>query len=135
MLPIKTVNGATVYMKDVATVHDGFVPQTNIVRTNGSRGVLLTVTRNGKASTLAIVNAVKDALPRIMGTVTQDLKLSVFGDQSLFVRSAIGGVVREDADRGGADRRRDPAVPGKLAQHADRMHLDSALDSDVASSF
>ncbi|PWT85245.1 MAG: RND transporter, partial [Blastocatellia bacterium] len=95
MLPIKTVNGATVYMKDVATVHDGFVPQTNIVRTNGSRGVLLTVTRNGRASTLAIVNAVKDALPEIMGTMTQDLKLSAFGDQSLFVRSAIGGVVRE----------------------------------------
>jgi multidrug efflux pump subunit AcrB len=94
-LPIKTVNGATVYMKDVATVHDGFVPQTNIVRTNGSRGVLLTVTRNGKASTLAIVNAVKGELPRIMGTLNQDLKLSVFGDQSLFVRSAIGGVVRE----------------------------------------
>src|SRR3984893_3943057 len=94
-LPIKTVSGATIYMKDVATVHDGFIPQTNIVRTNGSRGVLLTITRNGKASTLAIVNAVKDELPRIMGTLTQDLKLSVFGDQSLFVRSAIGGVVRE----------------------------------------
>src|SRR6202521_2253422 len=94
-LPIKTVNGATVYMKDVATVHDGFVPQGNIVRTNGSRGVLLTVTRNGRASTLAVVNAVKNELPRIMGTVTQDLKLSAFGDQSLFVRSAIGGVVRE----------------------------------------
>ncbi len=94
-LPVKTVNGATIYMKDVATVHDGFIPQTNIVRTNGSRGVLLTVTRNGQASTLAIVNAVKNALPRITATVPQDLKLSVFGDQSLFVRSAIGGVVRE----------------------------------------
>src|SRR5678809_1663349 len=55
-LPIKTVNGATIYMKDVATVHDGFVPQQNIVRTNGSRGVLLTVTRNGNASTLSIVS-------------------------------------------------------------------------------
>jgi len=94
-LPIKTVNGATIYMKDVATVHDGFIPQTNIVRTNGSRGVLLTITRNGRASTLAIVNAVKNELPRITSTVTQDLKLSVFGDQSLFVRAAIGGVVRE----------------------------------------
>src|SRR6476660_3197934 len=94
-LPIKTVNGATIYMKDVATVHDGFVPQTNIVRTNGSRGVLLTVTRNGRASTLSVVNAVKDTLPRVMSTVTEDLKLAVFGDQSLFVRSAIGGVVRE----------------------------------------
>src|SRR3954463_3916816 len=94
-LPIKTVNGATIYMKDVATVHDGFIPQTNIVRTNGSRGVLLTITRNGRASTLAIVNAVKQTLPAVMTTVTQDLKLSIFGDQSLFVRSAIGGVVRE----------------------------------------
>src|SRR6516164_1642122 len=94
-LPIKTVNGATIYMKDVATVHDGFVPQQNIVRTNGSRGVLLTVTRNGNASTLAIVNAVKNALPNVMATIPQDLKLSVFGDQSLFVRSAVAGVVRE----------------------------------------
>src|SRR5215813_8468264 len=94
-LPIKTVNGATVYIRDVATVHDGFVPQTSIVRTNGSRGVLLTVTRNGRASTLTVVNAVKDALPRILSTVTQDLHLSVFGDQSLFVRSALLGVVRE----------------------------------------
>jgi multidrug efflux pump subunit AcrB len=94
-LPIKTVNGATISMKDVATVHDGFIPQASIVRTNGSRGVLLTVTRNGQASTLAIVKAVKSALPRITETISQDLKLSVFGDQSLFVRSAIGGVVRE----------------------------------------
>src|SRR5262252_2508671 len=94
-LPIKTVNGATVYLKDVATVHDGFVPQTNIVRTNGARGVLLTVTRNGKASTLAIVNAVKRELPGIMDRVSRDLKLSILGDQSLFVRAAIGSVVRE----------------------------------------
>jgi multidrug efflux pump subunit AcrB len=94
-LPIKVVNGATISMKDVATVHDGFVPQQNIVRTNGSRGVLLTVTRNGKASTLSIVNAVKNALPKVMQTTPPELNLSVFGDQSLFVRSAIEGVVRE----------------------------------------
>ena len=94
-LPIKTVNGATIYMKDVATVHDGFSPQTSLVRTNGSRGVLLTVTRTGKTSTLAIVNAVKNALPKVMATIPAELKLSVFGDQSLFVRAAVGGVVRE----------------------------------------
>ena len=94
-LPIKTVNGATVYIRDVATVRDGYVPQQNIVRTNGSRGVLLTVTRNGNASTLAIVNAVKSALPKIMDNVSHDLSLSVFGDQSLFVRAAISSVVRE----------------------------------------
>src|SRR4029077_19041006 len=88
-LPIKTVNGATIYMKDVATVHDGYVPQQNIVRTNGARGVLLTVTRNGNASTLAIVDAVKKALPKILATLPSALKISVFGDQSVFVRAAI----------------------------------------------
>ena len=62
------MNGATVYMKDVAQVRDGFSVQNNIVRTNGIRGVLMTVTRTGKASTLAIVNAVKTALPRILPT-------------------------------------------------------------------
>jgi multidrug efflux pump subunit AcrB len=94
-LPIKTVNGATIFMKDVATVHFGFQPQQSIVRTNGGRGVLLTVTRGGKASTLAIVDAVRNALPRIMSTLPPALKLSVFGDQSVFVRASIAGVLRE----------------------------------------
>ncbi|HLM97920.1 MAG TPA: efflux RND transporter permease subunit [Bryobacteraceae bacterium] len=94
-LPIKTVNGATVYIKDVAQVHDGFNVQTNIVRTNGSRGVLLTITRNGQASTLAIVDAVKAALPRILSTVTTALKVDLLFDQSLFVRASVEGVERE----------------------------------------
>jgi multidrug efflux pump subunit AcrB len=94
-LPIKTVNGATVYIKDVAQVHDGFQVQNNIVRTNGSRGVLMTVTRNGKASTLSIVNAVKSALPRILANVTPELKVVALADQSIFVRASIRGVVRE----------------------------------------
>ena len=94
-LPIKTVNGATVYMKDVAQVHDGFSVQNNIVRTNGQRGVLLTITRNGKASTLDIVDAVKAALPRILSTVPKELKVEPLFDQSVFVRAAIQGVERE----------------------------------------
>ena len=94
-LPIKTVNGATVYIRDVAQVHDGFQVQNNIVRTNGSRGVLLTITRNGQASTLKIVNAVKAALPRILANVTPELKVTALADQSIFVRAAIRGVVRE----------------------------------------
>jgi CzcA family heavy metal efflux pump len=94
-LPIKTVNGATVYIKDVAHVHDGFSVQTNIVRTNGNRGVLLTVTRNGKASTLDIVDRVKSTLPRILATVPPELKVSTLADQSVFVRASIEGVVRE----------------------------------------
>ena len=94
-LPIKTVNGATVYMKDVAQVRDGFSVQNNIVRTNGSRGVLMTVTRTGKASTLAIVNDVKAALPRILATIPPELKVTTLADQSIFVRASIKGVVRE----------------------------------------
>ena len=94
-LPIKTVNGATVYMKDVAQIHDGFSVQNNIVRTNGSRGVLITITRNGQASTLAIVNAVKAALPRILANVPPELKVVALADQSIFVRASIRGVVRE----------------------------------------
>ena len=94
-LPIKTVNGATVYIKDVAQVHDGFNVQGNIVRSNGLRGVLLTVTRNGKASTLDIVNAVKAALPRILSTVPPELKVLPLADQSVFVRASIDGVERE----------------------------------------
>ena len=94
-LPIKTVNGATVYIKDVAQVRDGFQVQNNIVRTNGSRGVLITITRNGKASTLAIVDAVKAALPRILANVPPQLKVTALGDQSVFVKASIEGVLRE----------------------------------------
>jgi multidrug efflux pump subunit AcrB len=94
-LPIKTVNGVTVYVKDVAQVHDGFQVQNNIVRTNGSRGVLITITRNGQASTLAIVNAVKAALPNILANLPADLKVVSLADQSVFVRASIQGVVRE----------------------------------------
>ncbi len=94
-LPIKTVNGATIYIKDVAQVHDGYSVQNNIVRTNGSRGVLITVTRNGKASTLSIVNAVKAALPGVLANITPELKVTALADQSVFVRASIQGVIRE----------------------------------------
>src|SRR3954452_14332691 len=94
-LPIKTVNGATVYIKDVAQVRDGFQVQNNIVRTNGARGVLITITRNGKASTLSIVNAVKAALPNILANIPAELKVVALADQSIFVRASIQGVVRE----------------------------------------
>ena len=95
-LPIKTVNGATVYMKDVAQVRDGYSVQTNIVRTNGTRGVLMTVTRNGNASTLAIVNAGEGcACRRFSPTLPPELKVAALADQSLFVRASIQGVLRE----------------------------------------
>src|SRR5258708_17644527 len=93
--PVKGVNGAAVYMRDVAQVHDGYAVQTSIVRTNGTRGALLTVLRNGKASTLTIVEAVKAALPKILAGLTSELKVRQFFDQSLFVRASVAGVVRE----------------------------------------
>src|ERR1035437_4841230 len=94
-MPLRVVNGATVYLKDVAQVRDGYSVQTSIVRTNGTRGALLTVMRSGKASTLAVVNGVKAALPKILAGLPPALKVRELFDQSLFVRAAINGVVRE----------------------------------------
>ncbi len=94
-MPIRVVNGATVYIKDVAQVRDGYAVQTSIVRTNGTRGTLMTVLRNGRASTLAIVNAVKERLPKILDGLPKELHVRQLFDQSLFVRAAINGVVRE----------------------------------------
>src|SRR3954454_11054707 len=95
LMPLRVINGATVYLKDVAQVRDGYSVQTSIVRTNGSRGALLTVLRNGKASTLAVVDNVKAALPKILAGLPPALKVRQLFDQSIFVRAAINGVVRE----------------------------------------
>jgi multidrug efflux pump subunit AcrB len=94
-LPIKTVRGATVYMKDIGQVRDGFAVQTNIVRENGRRGSLITVLKNGEASTLDIVRAVQVALPRILSGLPPALNVTQLFDQSVFVRAAIGDVLRE----------------------------------------
>jgi multidrug efflux pump subunit AcrB len=94
-LPIRTVNGATVYIRDVAQVRDGYSVQYNIVRTNGTRGALLTILRNGKASTLEIVDKVKAALPKILRSMPEGLEVRQMFDQSIFVKAAINGVVRE----------------------------------------
>jgi len=94
-MPIRVVNGATVYIKDVAQVRDGYAVQTSIVRTNGTHGTLMQVLRNGRASTLDIVNAVKKRLPAILAGLPRDLQVRQLFDQSLFVRAAINGVVRE----------------------------------------
>src|SRR5579863_3648170 len=94
-LPVKTVNGVTIYMHDVAHVRDGFSPQTNIVRQNGTRGTLISVLKNGGASTIDIVKNIKAMLPQIATTLPEELKMSLLFDQSLFVRAAIEGVIRE----------------------------------------
>ena len=94
-IPIKTIGDTTIYMKDVAWVRDGFPPQTNIVRVNGQRSVLLTIQKAGDASTLDVISGIKSILPRIATTVPTQLKMSPLADQSIFVKGAISGVVRE----------------------------------------
>lgn len=94
-IPIKTVDGAPVYMRDVAQVRDGYQVQTNVVRINGGLAALLTVLRHGGASTLAVVQGVKDLLPKIQATLPASLHISQLFDQSLFVRASVEGVVRE----------------------------------------
>jgi multidrug efflux pump subunit AcrB len=94
-IPIKTVGGTTIYVRDVAWVRDGFPPQTNIVRVNGQRSVLLTIQKAGDASTLKVIASIKSLLPQIATTVPAQLKMDPLADQSVFVLGAIGGVVRE----------------------------------------
>ncbi len=94
-LPIKTVNGATIYMRDVAHIRDGFSPQTNIVRANGQRGVLMSVYKTGSASTLDIVKRVKQSIQNYSGSIPEGLHIAMLFDQSLFVRASIYGVLRE----------------------------------------
>jgi len=94
-LPIKTVGGAVIRIGDVAQVHDGYQPQQNIVRLNGVRGVLLTILKSGAASTLSVVDGVKKAMPQILSGLPPELEAKEFADQSLFVRAAVNGVVKE----------------------------------------
>jgi CzcA family heavy metal efflux pump len=94
-LPVKTVNGSTIYMRDVAHIRDGFAPQTNIVRQDGVRGTLMSVYKIGSASTLSIVQAVKNVIPIAAQALPRDITIKPLFDQSLFVRASINGVLRE----------------------------------------
>ena len=93
--PIKVVGNSTIYVRDVANVRNGFVPQTNIIRRDGARGVLLSILKAGSASTLNVVQGIKDILPRVAATLPPSLKIDSLADQSIFVRASISGVVRE----------------------------------------
>src|ERR1700756_1701096 len=94
-LPVKTVNGSTIYLREVAHVRDGFSPQTNVVLANGQRGTLMSVYKTGNASTLSIVDRVKQTLKDYAPSLPDGLNVTTFFDQSLFVRAAIQGVLRE----------------------------------------
>jgi multidrug efflux pump subunit AcrB len=94
-LPVKQVNGVTIYIRDVANVRDGYTPQVNMVVSNGIKAALLPVLKNGDASTLEVVSRVRKALPQIAATLPQDLEIKPLFDQSIFVSSALDGVIRE----------------------------------------
>jgi multidrug efflux pump subunit AcrB len=94
-LPIKAVNGAMIYIRDVAHVRDGYPPQTNIVRVNGSRAILMSVMKTGSSSTLDIIKGVQSVLANMKGQLPPQLQINPLSDQSIFVRGAINGVIRE----------------------------------------
>ncbi len=94
-LPVKKINGAVIYLRDVATAHDGFAVQTNIVNKDGRRGCLLTVLKAGNASTLSVVERVKNLIPTIRATLPPGVDLEVMADQSFFVKASVNGVVKE----------------------------------------
>jgi multidrug efflux pump subunit AcrB len=96
-IPIRYVNGAMVYVRDVAFVHDGFTPQTNLVRRDGRHSALLPVLTSGSASTLAVVSGVRNLMPKIQAGLPKSLNVDFLFDQSLFVRASITGVLREGA--------------------------------------
>ena len=94
-IPIKTINGSTIYMRDIAHVRDGFSPQTNIVRQDGVHGVLMSMYKIGRGSTITIVNAIKNMVPVALLSLPQGVTVRALFDQSLFVRASINGVLRE----------------------------------------
>src|SRR5271157_3316576 len=94
-LPVKTMNGSTLYMRDVAHVRDGFIPQTNIVRQDGVRGVLMSIYKLGGSSTITVVNAIKAMVPLAAQSLPPELTIRALFDQSLFVRASIKGVLYE----------------------------------------
>src|SRR4030081_3555422 len=99
-LPVRVIDGGTVYMRDIANVRDGYAVQTNVVRQDGQRSVLLTVQKAGNSSTLAIVANILAALPKIKATLPSQLNIRPLFDQSLFVRASLQGVLREGAIAG-----------------------------------
>ena len=94
-MPVERVNGATIYLHDVASVASGFAPQTNIVRQDGRRGVLVSIVKSGTASTLDVVSGIRHLIPVVATTLPPQLKIEPLGDQSIFVRGAVSGVIRE----------------------------------------
>jgi multidrug efflux pump subunit AcrB len=94
-VPVKQVGNSTIYLKDIAHVSNGYIPQTNVVRHNGRRGVLISIIKAGSASTLSVVSGIRQLLPHVEQTLLPQLRVQPLADQSVFVRAAIEGVVHE----------------------------------------
>jgi len=94
-LPVRVIGNSTIYLRDVAHVRDGYAPQTNVVRQDGRRGTLVTILKTGSASTLDVVAGIRSLLPRVAATLPPELRVQPLADQSIFVRAAVSGVVRE----------------------------------------
>ncbi len=130
-IPIKKVGGATVFLSDVAHVRDGWAVQQNIVRAEGKRSVLLTIIKNGNASTLDVVNRVKAALPEIKKAAPPGMNIELLFDQSVFVQNAINSVLHEGAIAAAPDRPDDPDLSRLLALDRRRHGVDPAVDPDL----
>ena len=131
-IPIKVVNGATVFVRDVGQVHDGWLVQQNVVRDNGRRSVLLSIIKNGNASTVAVVNAVHKALQTARAAAPPGMQITELFDQSVFVKQSVGRRAARGRDRGRTDRADDPFVPGIVAVDRRGHDLDPAVDPDLA---
>ena len=130
-LPIRDVDGVPVYIHDVANVHEGSPPQTNLVRVDGSNAVLMTILKTGSASTLDVIAGVKALLPKLRETLPKSLKLVAVGDQSTFVKAAYQFGHLRRRRRGDADGADDPHLSRQLALDAHHHDLDSARNSDL----
>ena len=124
-----TRNGTVIYVRDVAHVRDGYPPQTNMVRRDGRRGVLMSVLKTGSASTLDIIKEIKQRIPGVLTQLPPGFNIDLVGDQSLFVRGAISGVVREAVIAAALTALMILLVPRQRAQHADHRDLHSRCRS------
>ncbi len=128
-MPIKTINGVPIYIKDVANVHMGFAVQTNVVRRDGRRAVMMTILKGEGASTLDVVKGVREILPSIQSQMPPELKMELLFDQSVFVSAAVDGVIKEGLIAAGLTVPHDPDLFGLVAEHGDRRRFHPALDS------
>ena len=131
-LPIKAVNGAVIYIRDVAHVRDGSPPQTNIVRVDGRRAILMSILKTGSASTLDIIAGIREKLASIKGQLPPQLKINALSDQSIFVRGAINGVVREAIIAACLTAIMILVFLGSWRSTVDHRGFDSAVDSVFA---